>query len=79
MNHPTTYRTSGWPTTPAVSPMDPLFSKVLIDSRIARPPAAKGRRPRQWLRRRFRRPLAAAMHRWADRLEAPAPLPAPCR
>jgi hypothetical protein len=58
--------------------MDPLLSKVLVDTTMARPATRNLRPPRPRVRHRFRRLLAAAMHRWADRLEVPAPLPVPC-
>jgi hypothetical protein len=59
--------------------MDPLFSKVLVDTTMARPASRTERPPRPRVRHQVRRLLAAGLHRWADRLEVPAPLPVPCR
>jgi hypothetical protein len=85
VNHPTTYRTTGWPTS-GTSPthqegpaMDPMFSKALVDLTAARPAARPRPTPRHAGRTaRALRTLAASLRRWADRLDAPTPHTAPC-
>lgn len=80
MQHLTTYRTAGWPSsrphTPEETRMDPMLAKALVDASVPVPAARRGpRTPRHAPRMRPR--VAAAMRRLADRLDVPAPQPAP--